>query len=70
MHYRGASLIRNSATLGPYSTTMPRALGGGAIFWERGTPVLHLLQRIVRSLQGYLAHKKPQRPRTLQWAYA
>jgi hypothetical protein len=32
--YRGTSLIRNSAPLGPYSRTMPRALwwsyGGGA----------------------------------------
>ena len=26
--YRGASLIRNSAPLAPYSRTMPRALGG------------------------------------------
>jgi len=27
-HYRGTSLIRNSAPLGPYSRTMPRALWG------------------------------------------
>ena len=26
--YRGISLIRNSASLGPYSRTMPRALWG------------------------------------------
>ena len=26
--YRGTSLIRNSAPLGPYSRTMPRALWG------------------------------------------
>ena len=26
--YRGTSLIRNNSTLGPYSRTMPRALGG------------------------------------------
>ena len=39
--YRGISLIRNSAPLGPYSRTMPRALwklGGGAVSYERGTP--------------------------------
>jgi len=41
--YRGTSLIRNSAPLGPYSRTMPRTiwrpLGGGAVSYERGTPV-------------------------------
>ena len=26
--YRGASLVRNSVPLGPYSRTMPRVLGG------------------------------------------
>ena len=33
--YRGTSLIRNSAPLGPYSRTMPRALWwseGGGLF--------------------------------------
>jgi hypothetical protein len=37
--YRGISLIRNSAPLGPCSSNMPRALGGGAVSCERGTPV-------------------------------
>jgi len=41
--YRGTSLIRNSAPLGPYSRTMSRALwsswGDGAVSYERGTPV-------------------------------
>ena len=41
--YRGTSLIRNDALLGPYSRTMPVALwwseGGGAVSFERGTPV-------------------------------
>ena len=37
-------MIRNSAPLGPYSRTMPKAgpivvLGGVAISYERGTPV-------------------------------
>ena len=41
--YRGISLRRNSAPLGPYSGNMPRALwwswGGGAVSYERGIPV-------------------------------
>ena len=41
--YRGTSLIRKHPTLGPYSRPMPRALwwalGGGAVSYERGTPV-------------------------------
>jgi len=32
--YRGTSLIRNRLPLGPYSRTMPRALGGGAVSYE------------------------------------
>ena len=39
-------LIRNSASLGPYSRTMPRALwlpGGVAVSYERGTHVLYVL---------------------------
>jgi len=43
--YRGTSLIRNRAPLGPYSRIMPMALlwpyGGGAVSYERGTPVPH-----------------------------
>jgi hypothetical protein len=48
--YRGTSLMRNNASLGPYSMTMPRALwwswGGGSVSYERGAPVegLHGLQ--------------------------
>ena len=42
-HYRGTSLIRNIPLLGPSSRTIPRVLGwswgGGAISYERGTPV-------------------------------
>ena len=41
--YRGTSLIRNSAPVGPYSRTMPRALwwfqGGAGSSYKRGTPV-------------------------------
>ena len=36
--YRGTSLIRNSRPLKTYSRTMPRALGGWAFSYERGTP--------------------------------
>ena len=42
--YRGTSLIRNSAPLGPYSRNTPRPLMvvqvRGAVYYERGTPVL------------------------------
>ena len=37
--YRVTSLIRKRTTLGPYLRRMPRVLGGGAVFHERGTPV-------------------------------
>ena len=41
--YRGTSIIRNSAPLGPYERNMTKALwrldGGGAASCERGTPV-------------------------------
>ena len=43
MVYRGTSPIRNSAPLGPCRRTMPTApwksLRGGAVSFERGTPV-------------------------------
>ena len=43
MHYRGTPLISKSLPVGHYSRTMPRALwwpwGGGAVSYERGTPV-------------------------------
>ena len=46
--YRSTSLIRNSAPLGPYRRTMPRALrwcwGGRAVSYARGTPVYVLRQ--------------------------
>ncbi|KAJ1492320.1 hypothetical protein T484DRAFT_2977852 [Baffinella frigidus] len=37
--YRGTSRIRNRTHLGPYSRPKNRALGGGALSYERGTPV-------------------------------
>ena len=43
-NYKGISLIKDSLPLGPYSRIMPRVLwwssGGGALSYERGTPVL------------------------------
>jgi len=36
--YRDTLLIRNFAPLGPHSRTVPRALCGGAVAFERGTP--------------------------------
>ena len=43
MDYRGTSVLRNNAPLGPYSRKMPGALwrpkGGGAVSYERGSPV-------------------------------
>jgi len=44
--YRGTSLIRNSALLGPYSRTQHRALEGVAFFYERGTPVRDMTDRL------------------------
>jgi len=38
-HFRFTSLTRYRAPLGPYSRIMPRALRGGAVSYERGTPV-------------------------------
>jgi hypothetical protein len=42
--YRGTSLIKTRTPLEPYSRHMPRALwwplGGGAVSFERGTPVV------------------------------
>ena len=40
--YRGTSLIRNSAPLGPYSRIMPRTLGwswGGGLFLMSEAPL-------------------------------
>ena len=38
--YRGISLIRNSASLGPYSRTVPRAL------WQSQGGVLFLMSEV------------------------
>ena len=38
--YRGTSLTRKRAPLGPYCRPMPRVLGGWAFSHGRGTPVL------------------------------
>ena len=42
--YRGTLLMRNFHSLGPYRRPLPRALrwswGGGAVSYERGTPVV------------------------------
>ena len=43
LHYRGTSLIRSVLLPGPYGRPMPRALrwsSGGAVSYERGTPVV------------------------------
>ena len=42
---RGTSVIRNSALLGPYSRKTLRALTGGAVSYERVTPVNLELER-------------------------
>ena len=39
-HHRGTSLIRKHIPLGPYSTTIPRALWGVAVFHDSGAPVI------------------------------
>ena len=52
--YRGTSLIRNSAPLGPYSRTMPRALGVSALSYERNIPVVDSGQATQRSTKGFL----------------
>ena len=37
--YRATSLTRNTPPIGPYSSPMPRVLGGWAFSYGRGTPV-------------------------------
>ena len=48
--YRVTSLIRNTPLLGLYSRTIPRVLwwswGGGAVSYERGTPVLPVVPNV------------------------
>jgi len=72
--YRGTSLIRNIAPLGPFSRNMPRAIwwsqGGGLFLMRevplyRGSPSCRKPKSEVdheASLQGYLAHKKTPTP--------
>ena len=52
--YRGTSLIKNSGRPGPYRRTMPMAvLGGWAVSYERGTPVVPGVDAVVRcALEG------------------
>jgi hypothetical protein len=40
--YRGTSLIRKRTPLGPYSRPMRKVLEGGAVSYERGTPVPYM----------------------------
>jgi hypothetical protein len=66
--YRGTSLMRNTPLLGPYRRTMHRVLcpmvvlRGGAVSYERGTPVLQGTSRPSAAAQGYFAHKKQPPP--------
>jgi len=50
--YRGTPLIRNRHLVGPCSRTMPRLLwrsqGGGAVSYERGTPVQNQHDHVLR----------------------
>ena len=53
--YRGTSLVRNRTHLGPYSRTMPLALGGpegGAFSYERGTSVILSLTTLAAPLRA------------------
>ena len=43
--YRGTSIIRNTPPVGPYGMTMRRLLGGGAVSYDRGTPVVAAVER-------------------------
>jgi len=62
--YRGTSLIRKRNPLGPYSTPVPRALwcsqGGGAVSYERGTPVgterAHIREPLSHKFGTYDSH--------------
>ena len=64
--YRGTSLMRNSAPLGPYSRTIPGALRwsrrGVAVSYDRGTiyffctATMGIGAVVNEGLQGYLAH--------------
>ena len=53
MRCRGTSLIRERPSLGPYGRAMPRVRGGpggGAVSYERGTPVVHGALVFARSI--------------------
>ena len=58
--YRGTSLIRNSADLGPYRKAMPRSLhcmvvrGRWAVSYEQGTPVAATVASEKRSISGLI----------------
>ena len=52
--YRGTSLIRNHRIIGPYSRPVSRVLGGGAVSYDRGTPVVAAAIRGVRVESGDL----------------
>jgi len=61
--YRGTSLIRKLPPLGPYRSPMPRALrwsyGGGAVSYERGTPVHPTPYTITPKPTPYTLHPTP-----------
>jgi hypothetical protein len=65
---RGCGLVGEEAVLAVPSRMA--VLGGGAVSYEQGTPVLrvplppenHSARVRGRELQGYLAHKKPPHP--------
>ena len=64
---RGTSLIRNRLLLGPYSRPKPRA--EEELRCRRVCdvgPGMRDAGRVFQGLQGYLAHKKPPPPRSLQ----
>jgi hypothetical protein len=62
----GTSLISKRLLLGPYSRTVPRVIGGVAVSYERGSPMLSMASSFffitLEVLQGYLAHNKGTPP--------
>jgi len=60
--YRGTSLIRNSAPLGPCSGTMPRALWwpqGGGLFRMSEVPLFRHRRRALRARAFLCRHRRP-----------